>query len=99
MDTTNIIKMQILLRRGTWSQWEQYKTVVPAAGEPCFITDKNILKIGDGHTQFQYLEPINGVKLDADNKSLVFDGNALKLAGFDSAEVGAQPRKAKDGSL
>ena len=99
MATTNIIKMQILFRRGTFAEWDQNKTVVPAAGEPCFITDKNILKIGDGITEFQYLEPINGVKVDADGKSIVLTDGTFKLMGFDDAEVGAQPRKNANGEI
>ena len=95
------IKMVIQLRRDTFANWEQYGYIVPAAGEPCFVTDKNILKIGDGVTQFKDLEPINGVKfeLTSDGKSLVLEDNVLKLMGFDDAEVGAQPRKNAEGFI
>ena len=95
------IKMTIQLRRDTAANWELYKNIVPAAGEPCFVTDKNILKIGDGVTPFEKLEPINGVKFElaADGKSIVLDNNVLKLMGFDSAEVGAQPRKNAEGFI
>ena len=96
---TQTVKMVIQLRRDTAANWEQYKHLIPADGEPCFVVDKNILKIGDGVTSFGDLEPINGVKLDVDGKSLVLDGNVLKMAGFDAAEVGAQPRKNKDGNI
>lgn len=101
MATTNVIKMQILFRRDTAANWELHKDIVPAAGEPCFIIDKNILKIGDGKTTFENLEPINGAKFEiaADGKSIVLDDNVLKLMGFDSAEVGAQPRKNAEGFI
>ena len=95
------VKMVIQIRRDTAANWEQYKHIVPAAGEPCFVIDKNILKIGDGVTSFEKLEPINGVKfdLDADGKSLILEDNVLKLIGFDAAEVGAQPRKNANGVI
>ena len=96
---TQTIKMVIQLRRATMAEWEQYSYVVPAAGEPCFVIDKNILKIGDGITSFGDLEPISGAQVDVDGKSLVFDEGTLKLLGFDDAEVGAQPRKNADGKI
>lgn len=97
----NLIKMTIQIRRDTAANWELYKDIVPAAGEPCFVLDKNILKIGDGVTPFEKLEPINGVKfeLEADSKSLILEDNVLKLMGFDGAEVGAQPRKNAEGFI
>lgn len=96
---TKTIKMVFQFRRATAAEWEANKTVVPAAGEPCFVIDKNILKIGDGNKTFEQLEPINGVKIEiaADEKSIVMQDNVFKLAGFDAAEIGAQPRKTKDG--
>lgn len=93
------IKMVIQLRRDTFANWELYKDLVPAAGEPCFVTDKNILKIGDGTKTFAELDPISGVSFDADGKSLVLENDVLKLAGFDAAEVGAQPRKNAEGNI
>lgn len=95
------IKTIFQLRRATEAEWLKHKDVVPAAGEPCFVIDKNILKIGDGTTTFEHLEPINGVKFDisADGKSIVLEDNVLKLMGFDDAEVGAQPRKNADGNI
>lgn len=96
---TNLIKMTIQIRRDTWANWELHKDIVPAVGEPCFVIDKNILKIGDGKTTFEELEPINGVKLDTDGKSLVFKDGVLELAGFDAAKVGAQPVIGQNGEL
>ena len=90
MATTNLIKMQILLRRDTAANWELHKDIIPAAGEPCFVVDKNILKIGDGINTFEKLESINGdkFKIAADGKSIALDGNVFKLAGFDTATAG-----------
>ena len=96
-----VIKTVFQFRRATDAEWLLNKDVVPAEGEPCFVTDKNILKIGDGHTTFENLEPIGGVKFElaADGKSIVLEDNVFKLMGFNGAEVGAQPIKAADGSL
>lgn len=93
------IKLVIQFRRDTAANWELHKDIVPAVGEPCFVTDKNILKIGDGVKTFEQLDPINGVKVDTDGKSLIFEDGVLKLAGFDAAEVGAQPRKNAEGNI
>lgn len=97
----NVIKMRIQLRRDTAANWELYKDIVPAAGEPCFVLDRNILKIGDGKTSFADLEQIGGVKLEtaADGKSVVFEDNVFQLMGFKAAEVGAQPRMGENGNL
>lgn len=88
-------------RRDTSENWLLNKDIIPAAGEPCFVIDKNILKIGDGSTTFENLAPINGVKFEiaADGNSIVLEDNTLKLMGFDTAEVGAQPRKNADGNI
>lgn len=99
MAKTNLLKLVIQLRRDTSANWEQYKDIVPAAGEPCFVIDQNILKIGDGKTSFGDLEPINGSKIEvaADGKSIVLENNVFKLMGYDAADVGAQPQKTADG--
>ena len=93
------IKLVIQLRRDYAANWEKYKNIVPAQGEPCFVVDKNILKIGDGVTTFENLEPINGVQVElhGDNKSIVLEDGIFKLMGYDAAEVGAQPQKTDDG--
>lgn len=96
---TQIVKMVIQLRRDIAENWNLYKDIVPAAGEPCFVTDENILKIGDGVTTFENLKPIGGAILSADDKSIIVEDGVLKLMGFDAAEVGAQPRKAEDGGI
>lgn len=98
---TQTFKMVIQFRRDTAENWNLHKDVVPAPGEPCFVTDKNILKIGDGVKTFEELESIGGdsIKLSADEKSIVLENDVFKLMGFDAAEVGAQPQKSADGSI
>ena len=98
---TTVMKMVIQFRRDVAANWELHKDVVPAAGEPCYVTDKNILKIGDGVTSFGDLQPINGasVTISADEKSVVLENDVFKLMGFDAAQVGAQPRKAENGTI
>lgn len=93
------IKLVIQLRRDYASNWEKYKNTVPDQGEPCFVIDQNILKIGDGVTKFCDLEPINGanVELHGDGKSIMLEDGIFKLMGYDAAEVGAQPQKTADG--
>lgn len=44
-----IIKTTFQLRRGKQEAWERNNPVL-APGEPSFVTDKNLLKIGDGKT-------------------------------------------------
>lgn len=98
---TQIVKKQIQLRRDTAANWELYKNVVPASGEACFVTDKNILKIGDGVTTFENLEPINGDKFEiaADGKSISLKNSILKLEGFDTAASGQIPYVGTEGKL
>ena len=93
------IKMVFQLRRGTTAEWEQYKTIVPAAGEPCFDLELNTLKIGDGVKTYEQLEPIGYASVTADGQSVVMENGVFKLAGFSAAEVGAQPRKNAAGEL
>lgn len=95
----NLIKTRIQFRRDTAANWLLYKDVVPAAGEPCFEIDTGVFKIGDGVTTYENLKDIGGACLSADGKSIVIDGGVLKLAGFDLAEVGAQPRKNREGKI
>ena len=57
---TKVIKTIIQFRRDTAANWELKKTVVPAAGEPCYDLDNKILKIGDGVTTYEHLPVVNG---------------------------------------
>lgn len=100
--TTNVLKMRIQLRRATTAEWEQYNTVVPAAGEPCFDTVLGTLKIGDGVKSYGELKAIGGsesISVSADGDSIVLENGVFKLAGFDVAQTGAQPRINAEGKL
>ena len=102
MAKEQILKMRIQFRRATTAEWEANKTVVPAAGEPCFDLDLGTLKIGDGVKTYEQLSAIGGgdsITVSADGSSIVLDGDVFKLAGFDAAETGAQPRKNAEGKL
>ena len=57
------VKLVIQLRRDYAANWEKYNPV-PAQGEPCFVVDQNILKIGDGVRSFRELESINGANIE-----------------------------------
>lgn len=99
---TTVIKTQIQFRRDTTENWLLNKDVIPAAGEPCFDVTLGTLKIGDGAKTYEELDPIGGegsVAVSADGKSIVLEDGVFKLAGFDSAEIGAQPRKNADGNI
>lgn len=98
----NIIRTVIQFRRATTAEWLQYKDVVPAAGEPCFDLELGTLKIGDGVKTYAELEAIGGsdsVAVSADGSSIVLEDSVFKIAGFDAAEVGAQPRKNAEGNI
>ena len=98
----NLIKMTIQLRRDTTANWDLYKDTVPAQGEPCFDYELGTLKIGDGIKTYAELTPIGGdggVSISADGKSIVLDDGTFKLAGFDAAVTGAQPRKTAEGGI
>lgn len=99
---TQVIRTVIQLRRATTAEWEQYKTIAPACGEPCFDYELNTLRIGDGKKTYEELTPIGGigtVSMSADGNSIVLENGVFKLAGFDAAATNAQPRKNADGQL
>ena len=96
---TQTIKMTYQLRRDTAANWELFKHIVPAAGEPCFELDTNILKIGDGVKSYGELEAIGGINVSADGSSITLEDGTFKLYGFDAAKVGAQPVVGEDGKL
>lgn len=96
------IKTQIQFRRDTTENWYLNRDVIPAAGEPCFDIELGTLKIGDGVKTYEELDPIGGegsISVSADGKSIIFEDGIFKLAGFDAAEVGAQPRKNAEGNI
>lgn len=54
-----ILRTTFQLRRGYESAWKKNNPIL-AAGEPGFVIDKNILKIGDGTKTWEELQPIGG---------------------------------------
>lgn len=54
-----VIKITYQLRRGKKEAWERNNPIL-AVGEPGFVTDKYLLKIGDGITPWNDLPYING---------------------------------------
>lgn len=96
---TQTIKITYQLRRDTAANWELHKHIIPAAGEPCFELDTNILKIGDGVKSYGELEPIGGIDFSADGSSMILEDGVFKLYGFEDAKVGAQPVIGEDGKL
>ena len=96
---TQIIKMTYQLRRDTSANWEKFKHIIPAAGEPCFELDTNILKIGDGVKSYGELDAIGGIDISADGSSVTLEDGTFKLYGFDATKVGAQPVVGEDGKL
>jgi hypothetical protein len=97
----------IRFRRGTAAEWESANPT-PAAGEPCFETDTNVLKVGDGNTPYNQLpgifynkdiQPI-GVEWDTSSSSptlqhIDINGNALSLttADFDNHAIWGNIRR------
>ena len=93
-----IIKGIAHFRKDNSKNWNLNLGYVPENGEPCFETDTYKLKVGDGVTTYGELPYING-NPSTDDKSIIFSDEALKLIGFDAAEIGAQPFKNKNGVL
>ena len=98
-----VIKTTFQLRRGLASVWAKNNPVL-AVGEPGFEKDTFKLKIGDGILAWNDLPYIvddndNDVQIEADEKSIIVEGELLQLFGFEAAEVGAVPYKGEDGKL
>lgn len=66
-----ILRTRFQLRRGYEAAWEKNNPIL-AAGEPGFVLDKNLLKIGDGVTRWKDLPYIN-------NGSEVFDEQVQQI--------------------
>ena len=56
---TQIIKTTIQLRRGTAAKWAEVNPIL-GQGEPGYVYDSNLLKIGDGITPWNDLPYIQG---------------------------------------
>lgn len=96
-----IYKATFQFRRGSAEVWEKNNPILKR-GEPGFVIDENKLKIGDGVTPWndlKYIGNSDNANLSADGNSIILSDSIFKLAGFDAAETGAQPRKKSDGTL
>lgn len=97
-----IIKTTFQLRRGLLATWEKNNPIL-AAGEPSYVIDKNLLKIGDGTTHWNDLEFLGGnseiQNLLVDENSVIIIEDKISLKGFAEALPGAQPIKNENGQL
>ena len=93
-----ILNTTFQIRRGTAAVWKKNNPIL-ARGEPSFVIDEYRLKIGDGITAWNDLPYIGEEIYIGDNKSIVIDGNIVKIKGFDEAAIGAQLVKGEDGAL
>lgn len=97
-----VVKTTFQLRRGLQATWEKNNPIL-AAGEPGYVIDKNLLKIGDGITPWNELQFLTGSSeaqnLLVDENSVIIINNKISLKGFAEALPGAQPMKGEDGSL
>lgn len=97
-----IVKTTFQLRRGLLATWEKNNPIL-AAGEPGYVTDKNLLKIGDGTTHWNDLEFLGGnseiQNLLVDENSVIIIEDKISLKGFAEALPGAQPIKNENGQL
>lgn len=95
-----IRKITYQLRRDYADRWREVNPTLKA-GEPGFELDTGKLKIGDGVTPYIMLNYLGEdiFEVSADEQSIVFKDEMLKLAGFDAAESGTYPIKGGDGKL
>ena len=103
-----IIKTIFQFKRGLTEKWESVNPIL-RQGEPGIeftVDNKTKMKIGDGVTPWNSLAYFSGeggsgtgTILLGDNKSIVIDGDTIKVAGFDTAEVGQVPQKNADGTI
>lgn len=98
------LNTRVLLRSDTTANWNANKSKVLLKGEvgiEFFPNGEVKIKIGDGTTTWENLSYFNDeIKLSGDGKSIEIDSDGIvKVYGFDTAEVGAQPRKKADGSI
>ena len=97
-----IVKTTFQLRRGLLATWEKNNPIL-AAGEPSYVIDKNLLKIGDGTTHWNDLEFLGGnseiQNLLVDENSVIIIEDKISLKGFAEALPGAQPIKNESGQL
>lgn len=96
------IKTRIIIRNDSTVNWQANATQVLLKGElgiEFLDSGEAKLKIGDGVKKWDELDYFGGTNYFGDDKSIkVLDG-IVSLLGFDSAEVGSQPRKKADGEI
>ena len=96
---TKMIRTIFQFRRDTAENWELNKSVIPAAGEPCYDLDNKTLRIGDGETEYQNLPVIGEVLIAGDGKSITYEDGIIEITGFAGAATGAQLTKGADGKV
>lgn len=99
------LNTRLVLRNDTVANWTLYDPIL-LKGEVGVVYEDNgkvRIKIGDSVKKWSELDYFGGeaeqVSLSADGTSLVIDNGVIKLAGFETAEVGAAPVKGEDGNL
>ena len=98
------LNTRIILRNDSTANWAANSTQILLKGEMGFefFEDGSVkAKVGDGTKSWAELDYFGGSVSDlvGDGKSIAVEDGKIKIAGFDLAEVGAQPRKAADGSI
>lgn len=96
------INTRIILRNDSSFNWTLNEDVILLKGEVGieFLSDESCkIKIGDGVKSWKELEYFGGEQLLGDDKTIVINDKVISLKGFDSAEVGAQPRKNSNGEI
>lgn len=85
-----ILKTRLQLRRGYETAWEKNNPIL-AAGEPGFVLDKNLLKIGDGVTHWKDLPYINGSSevFDEQVQQIIADLEILEQLVINKADKSA----------
>lgn len=98
-----ILNTRIVLLSDTTANWENNQDGVLLMGEIAieFTPEgKTKIKIGDGITAWKDLSYFSGESVIlGDDKSIQLENGALKIFGFDSAEIGQTPIIGQDGSI
>lgn len=64
MSDEKLVKGKIQFKRDTADNWKFNEHYIPAAGEPCFCIDTNMLKIGNGILEYKDLPYIGGLSAE-----------------------------------
>jgi hypothetical protein len=101
MEIMEKFNTRIVLRNDSSVNWLANESAILFRGEigiEFFDNGKVKFKIGDGISPWSKLGYFGG-ELKSDNKSITVINEALQLAGFESASIGALPIKNSDGTL